>query len=63
MRMNAPLPAWLQEPVRIFHQSIPKDFVGQVEVNCFQGGITNIVIRQSYKEGTENASNRHRTTT
>lgn len=28
---------------------IPKDFVGQIEVNCFLGGITNVNVRQSFK--------------
>lgn len=29
---------------------LPKEFVGQVELNVFKGGITNVNVRQSFKE-------------
>jgi hypothetical protein len=28
---------------------LPRDFCGQVEINVFMGGLTNVNIRQSYK--------------
>lgn len=47
--MNAPLPVWFVPILELIQQRIPQDFVGQIEVNCFLGGISNVNIRQSYK--------------
>jgi len=44
------MPDWLRTILRLIKPQIPKDFVGQVEVNCFKGGITNVNVKQSYKE-------------
>lgn len=42
-------PGWIEQILRAMRPLIPKDFVGQVEVNCFLGGVTNVNVRQSYK--------------
>jgi hypothetical protein len=47
--MNAKPPAWLEPVLQFMQDRIPQDFVGQIEVNCFLGGITNVNVRQSYK--------------
>jgi hypothetical protein len=47
---NAPMPDWIKLMFDALHGKIPKDFVGQVEVNVFKGGITNVNIKQSYKQ-------------
>lgn len=47
--MNAQLPAWLLPILQVVRERLPQDFVGQIEVNCFLGGITNVNVRQSYK--------------
>ncbi len=44
------MPLWIQLLLTKLKQDIPKDFVGQVEVNVFKGGISNINVRQSFKE-------------
>jgi len=44
------MPDWLRTILRLIKPQIPKDFVGQVEVNCFKGGVTNVNVKQSYKE-------------
>lgn len=54
------IPDWITKLMQLAKPVLPKDFVGQVEVNIFKGGITNVNVRQSYKEETENASNRTR---
>lgn len=43
------MPTWIEMLLRSIKGEIPKDFVGQVEVNVFKGGISNINVRQSYK--------------
>lgn len=43
-------PTWLTNILRLIRPEIPKDFVGQVEVNVFKGGISNVNVRQSFKE-------------
>lgn len=43
-------PDWVATLMKAIAPIVPKDFVGQVEVNCFQGGITNVNVRQSYKQ-------------
>ena len=47
--MNAQLPAWLFPIIDTLEQRLPPDFVGQIEVNCFLGAISNVNVRQSYK--------------
>ena len=44
------IPVWIQALLSKLKGEIPKDFVGQVEVNVFKGGISNINVKQSYKE-------------
>jgi aminoglycoside phosphotransferase (APT) family kinase protein len=44
------IPSWLQTIMRLIRPELPKDFVGQVEVNVFKGGISNVTVKQSFKE-------------
>lgn len=42
---------WIKKFLDFCKQSPPpKDFIGNFEVNVFKGGITNVVVRQSFKE-------------
>lgn len=45
-------PDWLQRWFHFFKTegAPPKDFVGQVEVNVFKGGVSNVNVKQSFKE-------------
>lgn len=43
-------PLWIEQILKVMRPLIPKDFVGQVEVNVYKGGISNINVRQSFKE-------------
>jgi hypothetical protein len=43
------MPSWVALLVRALKGEIPKDFVGQVEVNVFKGGVSNVMVKQSYK--------------
>jgi hypothetical protein len=47
--MSANPPAWIAQLVKLLRPLIPNAFVGQIEVNRFMGGITNVNVRQSYK--------------
>jgi len=47
------MPDWVQKFMTSLKHEIPKDFVGQIEVNVFKGSITNINIKQSCKEADE----------
>lgn len=40
---------WVQAFIKKIEGEIPKDFVGQIEINVFKGGISNINIKQSFK--------------
>ena len=44
------IPLWIQALVDHLRGKIPRDFVGQVEVNVFKGGISNVNVKQSFKE-------------
>lgn len=44
------MPDWVQRLLQRLKEQIPKDFVGQVEVNVFKGGISNVNVKQSFKE-------------
>lgn len=43
------MPAWLSKISEQIKREIPKEFVGQVEINVFKGGITNVNVRESFK--------------
>ncbi len=43
-------PDWILALIRFIRPALPKDFVGQVEVNCFKGNVSNVTVRQTYKE-------------
>lgn len=41
------IPAWVLERVR--QEKLPKRFTGRIEVNCFEGGVSNVNILRSFK--------------
>ena len=41
---------WIRQLFILLRPRLPRDFVGTIEVNVFKGGISNITIKQSYKE-------------
>ena len=43
-------PSWIEILITQLKGQIPVDFVGQIEINVFKGGISNINVRQSYKQ-------------
>jgi hypothetical protein len=46
-------PEWIRNLMQTLKGQIPKDFVGQVEINIFKGEVTNVNIKQSFKENKE----------
>ena len=44
------IPDWIALILSTLRNKIPKDFVGQVEVNVFKGGISNVNVKQSFKQ-------------
>ena len=44
------MPDWIARLLRALKGDIPKDFIGQVEINVFKGGVSNVNVRQSFKE-------------
>ena len=48
--MNQTIPDWVQLISAALKNRIPKDFVRQVEVNVFKGSVTNVNVKQSFKE-------------
>ena len=47
---NANMPSWVMEIFTMLQGRIPKDFVGQIEINVFKGGISNVNVKQSFKQ-------------
>lgn len=43
-------PAWVNQLFAAVKPLLPKDFVGRIEINVFQGGISNVNLTQSHKE-------------
>lgn len=41
---------WVQQVIRAVRPLLPPTFVGQIELNCFLGGISNVNVRQSIKQ-------------
>jgi len=44
------IPLWVREIMRTVKEVVPREFVGQIEINVFRGGISNINLKQSYKD-------------
>lgn len=42
-------PGWVRRVQQVLLPLLPKDFVGQLEINVFKDGITNINVKQSFK--------------
>ena len=40
------LPMWVQEKL----STLRRDFTGSVEINCLQGGVVNVNVRESFKQ-------------
>lgn len=40
---------WIQRLIAYVKTIAPKNFVGQVEVNIFKGGVSNVITKQSHK--------------
>jgi len=40
---------WVQALIKKIEGEIPGDFVGQIEINVFKGGVSNVNIKQSFK--------------
>lgn len=41
---------WVTALIQSVKAVLPRDFVGQIEINVFKGGISNVNVKQSYKE-------------
>ena len=48
--MEQPTSPFIQSLFKVLLPLIPVTFTGQIEINCFKGGISNINLKQSYKE-------------
>ena len=48
--MEQPIPSWVTILFQHIRLLIPATFTGQIEINCFKGGVSNINLKQSYKE-------------
>jgi hypothetical protein len=44
-----PAPAWLRVILRAIKPLLPADFVGQIQINAFKGGITTAAVDQTYR--------------
>jgi len=44
------MPDWIRNLLRDVKGNIPKDFVGQIEINIFKGAVSNVNVKQSFKE-------------
>ena len=42
-------PDWVQKLMAAARDLMPRDFVGQIEINAFKGGVSNVNVRQSFK--------------
>jgi hypothetical protein len=50
---DTPTPEWIVALARAVKEVVPREFVGQIEVNLFRGVISNILVRRSYKDKQE----------
>ena len=44
-------PEWVAALIRAAKQIVPADFTGKIEINAFKGGVANVNVQQSFKEG------------
>jgi len=44
------MPDWLRRILAAIRPLLPRTFVGQIEINVFEGGISNVNVRQSFKD-------------
>lgn len=50
-------PEWIRKLMEAARVIVPRDFVGQVEINVFKGGVSNINLKQSFKEDSASEHN------
>jgi hypothetical protein len=44
------MPDWLRHVLAAIQPLLPRAFVGQIEINVFKGGISNVNVRQSFRD-------------
>ncbi len=44
------MPEWMKRCLAALKGQLPRDFIGQIEINVFRGGVSNVNIKQSFKE-------------
>ena len=47
------MPEWVRALIKAVAPTIPRDFIGRIELNVFKGGIANVNVQQSFKEETQ----------
>lgn len=45
-----PMPQWMRTVIETVKEVIPREFVGQLEINVFRGGISHVNLKQSYRD-------------
>lgn len=43
-------PEWVEKLICVITPLLPKHFVGQIEINCVQGAVGNVNLKQSFKK-------------
>lgn len=43
-------PEWIRRLMQAIRPYLPQEFVGQIEINVFRGGISNVNVKQSFKD-------------
>ena len=43
-------PEWVDKLIYTITPLLPKNFIGQIEINCVQGAVGNINLKQSFKK-------------
>lgn len=43
------MPEWVKRLMEQARDIVPRDFVGQIEINAFKGGIACVNVKQSFK--------------
>jgi hypothetical protein len=44
------MPQWMRTVIETVKEVIPREFVGQLEINVFRGGISHVNLKQSYRD-------------
>lgn len=43
-------PEWVDQIITLITPILPKNFIGQIEINCVQGAVGNVNLKQSFKK-------------